>query len=62
MGLAGWHIGVGNIESITLPGRAEDRSGGSYYVLDAERVADTVNEYCNPYEKDVDVSDLNIAG
>lgn len=49
-----------NIQMRTLPGAATDIAGGSYYVLDAVGVAQTVNECCNPYEQGVAVSDLYI--
>ena len=34
--------------------------GGSYYVLDPAAVAQTVNAYCNPYEKELTADDLQI--
>ncbi len=49
-----------NIQTRTLPGAAATIAGGSYYVLDAVGVAETVNECCNPYEQGVAVSDLYI--
>ena len=49
-----------NIQTRTLPGEAMYIAGGSYYVLDAVGVAQTVNECCNPYEQGVAVSDLYI--
>ena len=49
-----------NIQTRTLPGAATYIAGGSYYVLDAVGVAQTVNECCNPYEQGVAVSDLDI--
>ena len=49
-----------NIQTRTLPGAATYIAGGSYYVLDAVGVAQTVNECCNPYEQGVAVSDLYI--
>ena len=48
------------IHTATLPGAATYIAGGSYYVLDAAGVAETVNAECNPYEKGVTVSDLYI--
>lgn len=42
----------------TLPGTAAYISGGSYYVLDASGVAETVNEMLNPYQKEVTTDDL----
>lgn len=47
------------VQTATLPGYTRDL-GGSYYVLDPELVAQTVNTYCNPYETPVTVADLNI--
>lgn len=49
-----------NIQTRTLPGAARDIAGGSYYVLDAAGVAETINACCNPYEQGVAVSDLYI--
>lgn len=49
-----------NVQTVTLPGSARNLSGGSYYILDPASVAQTVNSYCNPYERDVTVEDLNI--
>ena len=47
------------VQTATLPGNARD-FGGSYYVLDPELVAQTVNAYCNPYEEAVTTAHLNI--
>ena len=47
-------------ETATLPGSAQMIGDGSYYVLDPEAVTDLVNEYFNPYERDITVDDLNI--
>ena len=44
----------------TLPGAASYIAGGSYYVLDAAGVCETVNACCNPYEQAVAVSNLYI--
>jgi len=49
-----------NVATVTLPGAATYISGGSYYVLDPAAVAKTVNESCNPYEKQIAASDLYI--
>ena len=49
-----------NIQTVTLPGSARMIGGGSYYVLDPESVAQTVNTYCNPYEKEITAADLEI--
>ena len=48
------------IQTVTLPGSARMLGGGSYYVLDAEAVAQTVNTYCNPYETEITTDLLNI--
>ena len=49
-----------NIQTVTLPGSARMIGGGSYYVLDPESVAQTINTYCNPYEKEITAADLEI--
>lgn len=49
-----------DIHTQTLPGTATNLGGGSYYVLDAAGVAETVNACCNPYEQGIAVSDLSI--
>ena len=49
-----------NIETATLPGTARSFESGSYYVLDPAGVAQTVNAYCNPYERDITTEDLEI--
>ena len=46
--------------SATLPGYAANFTSGSYYVLDAGGVADIVNRYLNPYEKEVQAAELYI--
>ena len=50
----------GEIQTKTLPGTASYIAGGSYYVLDAAGVCETVNACCNPYEQAVAVSNLYI--
>lgn len=52
--------GERGFETAILPGTAANILGGSYYVLDPEAVAETVNQYCNPYERDVTTDDLLI--
>lgn len=52
--------GERSFDTAILPGAAADILGGSYYVLDPAAVADTVNQYCNPYERDVTTDDLLI--
>lgn len=51
---------LSQIQTATLPGAATYIAGGSYYVLDAAGVAETVNTCCNPYEEGVAISDLYI--
>ena len=52
--------GRSEISSTTLPGYAANFTSGSYYVLDAGGVADIVNRYLNPYEKEVQAAELYI--
>ena len=52
--------GRSEIASATLPGYAANFASGSYYVLDAGGVADIVNRYLNPYEKEVQAAELYI--
>lgn len=47
-----------DIQTATLPGTPTEIAGGSYYVLDAPGVAETINSYCNPYQNGIAVSDL----
>ena len=58
--LTAWRCGIGNIETATLPGYADNVYGASYYILDRDGVAELVNGYCSPYEVTIDASDLNI--
>ncbi len=51
---------LGNIQTATLPGSARSFPSGSYYVLDPESVAQTVNTYCNPYEAEITTEHLEI--
>ncbi len=48
------------IDMQTMPGAASYISGGSYYVLDPNGVAELVNQVLNPYEKGVSSADLDI--
>ena len=50
----------GEIQTRTLPGTSSYIAGGSYYVLDAAGVCETINACCNPYEQAVAVSNLYI--
>lgn len=52
--------GEHGFDTEVLPGMAVDILGGSYYVLDPEGVVETVNRYCNPYERDITTEDLMI--
>lgn len=60
LALNAFRSGFGNIRTATLPGYADMVDGGSYYILDPQGVADTINEYCNPYTQDIDGDDLTI--
>ena len=60
IGLTLMRADLGKAETQTLPGAARMISGGSYYVLDPAAVAQTVNAYCNPYEKELTADDLQI--
>lgn len=53
-------IDLGSIDTATLPGTPRTIDGGSYYVLDPESVAQTVNTYCNPYAREITTADLEI--
>lgn len=48
------------IESATMPGHAADFASGSYYVLDAEGVAELVNTMLSPYEEPIRAEELSI--
>ena len=50
----------GDVQSQTLPGAATYIAGGSYYVLNAQGIADLVNEACNPYQEGVSTAELSI--
>ncbi|MGM9640958.1 MAG: LCP family protein [Faecousia sp.] len=60
LALNAFKSGFGNIQTATLPGYADMIDGGSYYVLDPRGVAEIINEYCNPYVRDIDPEDLTI--
>lgn len=53
-------VDLGNVKTATLPGSSRMIGDGSYYVLDPESVAQTVNTYCNPYVRDITAADLDI--
>lgn len=55
-----FHADRTDIAVATLPGTAMEADGVSYYVLNPEQVAQTVNTYCNPYEQDVTAEQLEI--
>ena len=52
----------GGITTETLPGYADYIGDASYYILNADEVAEMINASFNPYEVTIDVDDLNIAG
>ena len=52
----------GGITTETLPGYADYIGDASYYILNAEEVAEMINQSFNPYDVTIDVDDLNIAG
>lgn len=52
--------GKRNVHSCTLPGSAATLSGGSYYILNAQQVAETVNTYCNPYQEAITADSLSV--
>ena len=51
---------LNNIETATLPGSARNIGDGSYYILDPASVAQTVNTYCNPLDREITTADLEI--
>ena len=55
-----WRSGLGNLQTVTLPGYADMIDGVSYYILDPAGVADVINQSCNPYTREIDANDLNI--
>ena len=55
-------LGMGDLESHTLPGTAEYRDGVSYYILSPSGIAELINESFNPYQVTVTEEDLTIAG
>lgn len=50
--------GTSDIGTDTLPGYTQTISGTSYYIADAQGIADLVNEKFNPYKKDVKAEKL----
>lgn len=58
LGLSAWKTGLSRIQSATLPGYWDGDI--SYYVLQPEEVADTVNTYCNPYHQPFTADDFRI--
>lgn len=60
LGRAILHADRTDVAAATLPGTVRELDGISYYVLDPEQVAQTVNTYCNPYEQDVTAAQLEI--
>ena len=54
-------VGSDNITFHTLPGDgAGYYKGGSYYVLDAEGCLEMVNNYFNPYQRELALDDMHI--
>ncbi len=49
-----------DIKTFTLPGAAGNYEGLSYWHLDAKKVVEMVNQYLNPYKKDIALKDLDI--
>lgn len=54
--------GPGRAGTVTLPGEPAMVKGSSYYVLDPEQTAQTVNEFCNPYQVTITPDMLKLAG
>ena len=52
----------GEFTTQTLPGYADYIGNVSYYILDRDTVAETINRDFNPYETLIDPSQLDIAG
>lgn len=50
------NTGAAGLSMMTLPGKALDYEGQSYYVIGREAVLETVNEYLNVYTTDVEDS------
>lgn len=49
-----------DVPTFTLPGEGVETSYGSYYVLYPKQVLEIVNEYFNPYDTDIPLSNLQI--
>ena len=61
MGEQALTIGSENISFHTLPGDgAGYYKGGSYYVLDAEGTLELINNYFNPYTRELTLDDMDI--
>ena len=54
--------GMSNFRNDTLPGYADYIGNASYYILNAGKIAELVNEAYNPYNVVISPNDLNIAG
>lgn len=52
---------LGELQTMTLPGEAAYIHGGSYYLVWPNATAELVNQYFNPYVRDITSADLNIA-
>lgn len=53
---------LGELQTMTLPGEAAYIHGGSYYLAWPNATAELVNQYFNPYVRDITSADLRIAG
>lgn len=49
-----------DIFTMTLPGKNGSYNGGSYWMLDSQKVLETVNKYLLPAKKEITLSDLDI--
>lgn len=49
----------GSMAADTLEGYAEYRDGVSYYILSPRKIADQINENYNPYQVEIEASDLD---
>ena len=54
--------GIKNMDTATLPGRADYVDGQSFYLLDRQAVAELLNESFNPSKTPISAENLQIAG
>lgn len=52
---------LGELHTMTLPGEAAYIHGGSYYLVWPNATAELINQYFNPYVRDITSADLHIA-